>query len=131
MIALFLQFVRFGAVGLLATLVHVGVGLSLAGGLGLAPLAANFSAFSVAVLVSYLGNRGWTFGQDGSGRLVQLPKFLLVALLGLALNQVLVFMLVERLAWTYGAALAVVVLVVPLVSFAANRWWVFAPAARG
>ena len=128
MIGLFFQFARFGAVGLLATLVHVAVGLGLAGAFGIAPLAANFAAFSVAVLVSYLGNRGWTFGLDGSGRLDQLPKFLVTAVLGLALNQALVFVLVERLGWSYGAALAVVVAVVPLVSFAANRWWVFAPA---
>ena len=125
MTALVTQFARFAAVGGLATLVHVAVGLSLVEGVGLAPLPANLAAFSAAVLVSYLGNRRWTFGLRDPG-LDRLPRFLLVALLGLVLNQALVFLLVERLAWAYGAALAVVVLLVPLLSFMANRRWVFA-----
>jgi putative flippase GtrA len=132
MSALPAQFARFAVVGGLATLVHVTIGLSLAEGLGVAPWPANLVAFSTAVLVSYFGNQHWTFGARSRG-LERLPRFLAIALMGLALNQALVYGLVDLLGWRYPAALAVVVTVVPLLSFTLNRTWVFAarPAAGG
>ena len=125
MSALPAQFARFAVVGGLATLVHLAVGLGLAEGLGVAPWPANLAAFSTAVFVSYFGNQHWTFGSRNRG-LGRLPHFLAIALLGLALNQALVYALVDRLGWRYPAALAVVVTVVPLLSFVLNRTWVFA-----
>lgn len=127
MSALFGQSLRFAVVGLAATAVHVGVALALAAA-GWAPLWANFVAFGAALALSYFGNHGWTFGAGGRhGH--HFPRFVALALAGLALNQAIVFIAVERAGWSFGAALAVVVLVVPVLSFALNRVWVF-PARR-
>lgn len=127
--ALLSQMARFAAVGGAATATHVALGLGLAEGLGLAPFWANLSAFAAAVLVSYFGNLIWTF-RMGSAGLARLPRFLLLALAGLAANQLIVFALVDLAVWPYRAALGIVVLVVPALSYLGSRLWVF-DEARG
>jgi putative flippase GtrA len=50
------QFARFAVVGLVATAIHVNVGLVLAEDFGLAPFWVNLSAFAAAILASCFGN---------------------------------------------------------------------------
>lgn len=118
---------RFAVVGAAATATHVSVGLMLAEGLGLAPFWANLSAFATAVLVSYAGNLVWTFGMATEG-LGRLPRFVALALCGLVANQTIVFVAVDLASWSYRVALAVVVLVVPVLTYLASCRWVFRPA---
>jgi len=125
------QFGRFGVVGILATGVHAGVVVALVELAGLDPVTANFPAFATAVLVSYAGNRLWTFGAAGRHR-VLLPRFAAVAVAGFLLNHLLLSLMVDRFGIDYRQALPVVVLVVPLLSFLLNRIWVFgAPRSGG
>lgn len=121
------QLLRFGAVGGLATGTHVAVVVVLVEAAGRGMLGANALAFAGALAVSYGGNRLWTFRSAGALG-CEMPRFLLVALVGLALNQAIVYATVERLGWDYRLALLLVVLVVPATSFALNREWVFARA---
>jgi putative flippase GtrA len=61
LIDVLVQYVRFGAVGLLATMTHVlafTMWIELA---GLAPWIANFLAFGAAVLISFIGHFYWSF----------------------------------------------------------------------
>ena len=114
----------FGGVGLLATAVHVVTGLTLAGGLGLRPLTANFCAFCAAFAVSYLGHHRLTF-RSGAAHLRAAPRFLAVALAGLALNQLIVFAVVDLWGRSCALALALVILTVPALTFALARLWAF------
>ena len=118
------QVFRFAMVGAAATLAHIVTALALHGGMGLSALWANFVAFCSAVLVSYFGHHGWTFAAKGHHG-VSFPRFLSVALAGLALNQAIVYLMVELAGWPYGLALAVVVLVVPSLGFLLIRNWAF------
>ena len=123
------QVARFAVVGGAATATHLCVGLLLAEGLAMAPFWANFAAFSAAVLVSYFGNLVWTFAMAAAG-FGRLPHFLVVALCGLAANQAIVFAAVNIAGWSYRLALAIVLLVVPALTYLASRQWVFrAPPA--
>ena len=124
---LFGQGLRFVVVGLAATATHVACGLVLAEAAGLAPFWANLLAFCVALFVSYLGNHRWTFAAQGA-HAFHFPRFAVIALAGLALNQAIVYVMVGVMALDYRLALAVVVLVVPALSFVLNRGWVFARA---
>lgn len=119
-----LQLTRFALVGGAATATHLCVGLLLAERLGLAPFWANLCAFATALLVSYFGNLVWTFGMAAEG-LGRLPRFVILALCGLAANQAIVFVTVDMAGWGYRAALAIVVLVVPALSYLASCRWVF------
>lgn len=118
------QVMRFGIIGITATLTHVVIVLLLVEGRVLGPLSANIIAFSTALFVTYLGNHKWTFGLSGAhGR--HFPRFIVIALLGLALNQSIVYLIVEALRWDYRIALALVVTVVPAITFLLNRGWAF------
>ena len=118
------QAARFAVVGGAATATHLCVGLLLAENLGLAPFWANLCAFAAAVLVSYSGNLFWTFGMASEG-LGRLPRFAALALCGLAVNQAIVFAAVTMAGWNYRVALAIVLLVVPILTYLGSRQWVF------
>lgn len=118
------QVARFAVVGGAATATHLSVGLLLAEHLAVAPFWANFAAFSAAVFVSYFGNLMWTFDMAAAG-VGRLPRFVVVALCGLAANQAIVFAAVNMAGWNYRVALAIVLLVVPVLTYLASRQWVF------
>lgn len=125
--AILRQFLRFGLVGVAASLTHIGVALTLIEQAGIDVMAANALAFCVAVLVSYAGNHAWTFRADGRhGR--HLPRFLATSLAGLALNQAIVFVATRHFGLGYLAAILIVVALVPLLTFAASKLWAFAGA---
>jgi len=118
---LFRQIGWFGAVGLTATAVHVSVGLALNKGLGLTPFWANLVAFCCALGVSFTGQTRFTFpGSAAEGAFV---RFTLVALLGLGLNQSLVWLISSVLGAPYEVALAIIVFTVPGVTFLLLKFW--------
>jgi putative flippase GtrA len=121
------QGATFAFIGLAATAVHVVAALSVRRGLQASALEANLIGYSVAVLVSYFGNARFTFGKAAlQGD--QFARFLAVSLFGLALNQAITFVAVNRLGLDFRLALGVVVIVVPAVSFGLSRIWAFRPA---
>ena len=113
---------RFGVVGVAATIVHVAVGMGLHHGAGASPLWANGVAFSVAVVVSYLGQTRLTFPEASAGAAAFL-RFLAVALLGFGLNQMIVWIVTGPLGGPYWIALAIVIATVPMVTFLSLRHW--------
>ena len=115
---------RFGVVGFIATVVHVAAGLGLHHGAGASPLWANGIAFSIAVVVNFLGQSRLTFPEAiaGGGTFV---RFVLAALMGFALNQAIVWAVTGPLGEPYWLALALVLAIVPALSFCAMRFWAF------
>jgi len=116
--------VQHDVVGLLAALIHVTIITDLLNHQGMAVLVANSVAFMVAVVVSYIGHYRWTFGVDGDHRLM-FPRFIIIAIAGFALNQVIMYFFVMLYHIDYRIALAVVLTVVPTLSFVVNKLWVF------
>lgn len=117
----------FGMVGGLATLTHVAVGLGLTGAGWMEPFQANFVAFLLAWCVSYFGHHRYTF-QSGAGHARAMPRFLATAIVGLALNQAIVYAVVDRLGWSYPVALVLIVAVVPAIIYLISRFWAFREA---
>ncbi len=118
------RFVRFAAVGLLATGIHVGAVYFLVETGGVDPALASLPAFVSALAVSYLLNRRWTFQAAGTG-FGPFHKYLLVALGGMLLNAVIMFVAVHIAKASYWLGLAIVVAVVPAVSYLLQRDWTF------
>ena len=114
----------FGGVGILATITHVVIGLSLTEAVGLAPFTANIVAFMTAFLVSYFGHKTYSF-KSRAKHAQAAPRFLAVAVLGLILNQLIVFICVNVLGWSYVVALALIVSLVPVVVYFLSRLWAF------
>ncbi|MFC3068045.1 GtrA family protein [Phenylobacterium soli] len=115
----------FLVVGLAATAVHAAASLA-ARELGhLAPTAATTVGYLCSVGISYLGNARFTFGRpalDGA----QFVRFLVVSLIGFAANLGVTHLFAEVLKWPFVAALGVVVVVIPALSFTASKLWAFA-----
>ena len=116
--------IRFGIAGICATLTHIAVFVVLVELLALKPLWASVPAFLAALAVSYGMNYAWTFQATGPHQ-AMFPRFVLVALTGLGLNLVIVWLVVDLGGYWYGYALAAVIAFVPLITFLLSKWWVF------
>lgn len=125
------RIIRFGIVGVLATAVHVGTVMLLVENRWLPdPLMANVVAFSCAVLVSFFGHSRWTFGQRRQD-LPQFLRFLATTLLALGLNQLIMGVSTRMLGLDYRLAMALIVVLVPLFTYALARSWVFTASRCG
>ena len=118
------SFVRFAVVGALATTVHAAVFALLIETTPLDPVVATAVAFGVAFVAGFVLNRRWTFGSRADP-LAQLPRYLVVQLAGLALNAAIMAFAVHVQRWSPYAGLALAVVLVPPVTFALARAWVF------
>lgn len=118
---------RFAAVGGMSTSVHVVVAFSLISVWGYLDAIANGCAYGVATLFSYTANASWTF----AGRLSpgSLWRFVSVSLFGLCLS-----MGVSHAAMICGVpalgGIALVVLVVPPLTYALHARWTFSKSTR-
>lgn len=112
----------FALVGVAATLVHVGSGMALTEGLHLRPLPANALAFSLALVVSYLGQTLVTFRVQAVRPRAML-RYAATACAVFAANQAIVAAVVYGLGWSYLAALIVVVGLVSPLSFIVTKRW--------
>jgi putative flippase GtrA len=115
----------YAVVGLAATAVHALMSLAARAGLGASAVEATLVGYVCSVGVSYLGNARFTFGRPALHG-PQFVRFLAVSLTGLAANVAITWLLVNRLGWPFKAALAVVVVVIPALSFVAAKLWAFA-----
>jgi putative flippase GtrA len=118
------QAAKFAAIGGGATAVHVLTALALNSLMQVVPLRANFVAFLVASFVSYMGNWYWTF--DGNSRHVfSVPRFAALSLACFAVNQAIVYGIVELLHQPLWLAMVPVVIVIPTFGFWLSRTKVF------
>ena len=123
---------RFLTVGALGTLLDFGL-LSLLKALDFSTLLANSLSFSAGVVNNFTLNRLWTFAdaKDADWRR-QLMEFLLVSLIGLALNNLIVLFLEAPLGqivgqpdYGYLPAKVIATGVVVFWNYFANRYWTF------
>ena len=124
------RLIAFAAVGIAAALAHLSVAAlllhSLMKGPGTAPvLAANAAAFIVAFLVSYSGQRRWTF-RSSAAHARLLPRYLLVAAAGLGVNEAVVATGMRAFGLPALLAIALAIVCVAWLTFQASQYWVFA-----
>lgn len=119
------RLLRFGMAGTAAALVHLLLVVMLVEQARCPPLRANAAAFAVAFLVSYAGQRYFTFADAGNPHRQALPRHLLVALAGWLLNQALFALLLATTSLPYPLALGLVLAAVATLSFLLGRHWVF------
>ena len=79
------RLVRYGVSGGASAATHFGVGLALAEGLQMWPVAASTIGFAASIVVSYVLQHAWVF-RSGAGHPVAGPKFLTVTAAAFVLN---------------------------------------------
>ncbi len=113
---------RFAATGLLITLIHVTIVVLMVELFGSSPSAANGVAFTVSGLISYVINTLWSFSARLRG--YTLFRFLCVSLVGLCVS-ILIARFGLQAGYDYRASTAIVVLVVPIMTFLLHSKWTY------
>lgn len=117
------RLLRFGLVGALATAIQYLVLVILVRWAGLWPPAASALGFVVSAVGNYLLNYHFTFlSRQPHGPAA--AKFLVLAIIGLALNAALMEVLVD-FGWHYLLAQVCVTAIVFLGNFIGNSLWTF------
>jgi putative flippase GtrA len=115
----------FVAVGCAAALVHWLTVVALVRSVHAPPLAANVGGWAVAFCVSFAGQAGLTFRDQGAPLAHSAPRFLLVSLGGFAVNEASYALLLRFSPWRYDLLLALVLLGVATLTYLLNRHWAF------
>lgn len=122
------QAVRFGLVGGLSTLVHMVVAQGLLA-TELASLGwSNVVGFVIAFFVSFLGHYHFSF-QRNTPFLRSMLRYGVIALMGFAVNNFVLLGLVSMNVLPEAVALAVAIIIVPVGTFIASRFWGFTAAS--
>lgn len=119
------EIARFGCIGVAATLTHfllLRLGVER---LGLRPTPANGLAFSVALLVTFLGQSLWVFRGYGRIGLDLVGKFGASLLVGLIGNMGIMALCTRVMGLSYQTGFLVGLIVVPAISYLLNKLWVF------
>ncbi len=118
------QIAKYSTVGLAAAVVDFGSLFILTDGFGLYYLASATVSFILAALVNYSLNRVWTFRSNGQHR-KQLPVFFVIAILGLILNNNILYFAVEHLGFYYLVAKIFASAIVTFWNFFGNKYLTF------
>lgn len=122
---LFWKFLKFGVVGFSGVFVDFGVTWLCREKLRLNQYVANSIGFLCAVVSNYTLNRIWTFQSQDPAVATQFSKFLLASLVGLALNNGIIYLLNERLRLNFYVAKLIATAVVTVWNFWANYTFTF------
>lgn len=120
----FQKLLRFGAVGGVSTVVHGAVLTALVETADVHPTLANIAAFIAAFLTSYFGHYYITF-KSTRRHLESAPRYLAVALAGLANNTFIFLLMVNGLKVHYGFAFALAIVSTPILVFALSQRFVY------
>mmetsp|Transcript_20425 Transcript_20425/g.9459 ORF Transcript_20425/g.9459 Transcript_20425/m.9459 type:complete len:146 (+) Transcript_20425:166-603(+) len=120
------QIVKFGIVGVLSTVSHVGTVFVLVELLSIAPQIANLTGFICSVFVSFSGNHFWSFSGHQQVKHIAFAKYLLVVSVGLGYNYIIMRYFLIQLGLPYEYGLFAIILSWPLISFCLAKSWVFA-----
>ena len=120
----FLELMRFGIVGVAATLIHLGVALYLNEVTAINIFIINVLAFMCAFGVSFCGHYFWTFKSDAP-KLKAFIKFFSVALSGLIASSVMIFILMKAGIESDVVKLVISILTIPAVTYVVGKLWVF------
>jgi putative flippase GtrA len=114
---------RFIGVGGSLLLAHIALA-TLFAALGLAPSVANITAHFVCIPPTYLAQRGFTFRSDAP-HIRAFGRYVLLQLPLMGLGAGLAWLLITRMGWPAALGFVVIIPLVALVSYAAQRFWAF------
>ncbi len=121
---LFGQFVRFFGVGCVSAIGHYGLLILLVQVAGVAPVPASAAGALLGAWINYTLNYRFTF-RSTRRHAESVSRFAVVALVGLLLNSLFMWIGADLLGIHYLLAQVLTTGLVMLWSFGANRFWTF------
>lgn len=125
MIDLGLKFLKFCIVGSLGLGIDFGITFLSKEKARWNKYVANSLGFISAASSNFFFNKFWTFNDTDPDQLVQYSKFILIALIGLAINNLIIYLLINKRRMKFYWAKLVAVGVVVLWNFIANYNFTF------
>lgn len=122
---LFFKFVKFGVVGFVGLLLDFGITYLGKEKLRWNKYVANSLGFTVASINNYYLNRIWTFHSLDPEIGWQFSKFLVVALVGLLLNNFIIYVLADRTKLNFYVAKFIAIILVFFWNFSINYLYTF------
>ncbi len=118
------QFLRYASAGAAGTLVQYALLFALVEGFGAGAVAASTAGAVAGAVVNYLLNYRYTFASARPHREAAF-RYLVVSLLGIALNALVVALVIRAIGSHYAVAQVVASAVVLVFAFLVNRLWTF------
>lgn len=118
---------KFGLVGILNTVLDLGLFNLLTQAFGVFVVVANVISVTVAIINSYFWNKNWTFQDKSNKNLVaQFTRFVLFSLIGMGIQTFMVWLLATRWTitglWAYDVVNFIGLEKIFSESFVLNNW---------
>ena len=118
---LIIQMIKFGIVGVIATLIDLAVLMVLKEILCIDVLAASAAAFSVSVIANYILSMLFVFESSVNSKVKEFVVFLILSIGGLLLNQFIMWIGTEILTAYYLWVKAFALVFVPIYNFITRK----------
>lgn len=122
---IFLKFLKFGAVGFSGTVIDFFFTWLCKEKLKFNKFVANSIGFTLAATSNYFLNRMWTFRSHNPEIGKEYSLFILISLVGLGLNNLIIYLLNEKLKMNFYLAKVFAIGVVMVWNFFANYFVTF------
>ncbi|KYG80911.1 glycosyl transferase family 2 [Roseivirga seohaensis] len=119
------KFLKFSAVGLSGLAIDFCITFLTKEKLRLNKYFANSLGFVFAATSNYLLNKTWTFQDTNPYAVTQFSKYILIALIGLVINNLIIYLLVNKKEISFYWAKLVAIGIVVLWNFIANYNFTF------
>jgi len=86
---------------------------------------SNSIGFVLAATNNYIWNRLWTFQSQGTEIVREYSSFFIISLVGLGINNAVIYLLHDRLKWNFYLAKILAIGVVTLWNFGMNYFFTF------
>lgn len=120
------KFIRFGLVGFSGIFVDFGTTYLLKEKLKVHKYIANSCGFLLATVSNYLLNRYWTFQSTDPKAFEQFGKFFAIAIIGLIFNNLIIYILNDKLKINFYLSKVFAIAAVSVWNFFANYIYTFA-----
>lgn len=124
-VTILMRFIRFGIVGCSGMLVDFGVTWLCKEKLRWNKYLSNSLGFVLAATNNYVWNRLWTFESESEAVVREYLSFVVIATIGLALNNLIVYLLHERLHLHFYLSKLIAIGCVTLWNFSMNYVFTF------
>lgn len=96
------QIIKFGMVGIICFFIDYGVMIFLKEILGVNYLLSSGISFSISVIINYILNMKYVFvSEPGRNKLVEFVIYLFLSVIGLGINQLVMWIGVDKLGINY------------------------------
>jgi putative flippase GtrA len=112
------KFIKFIVVGFSGMFVDFSITILLKERLHVNRFIANSAGFTFAASSNYLFNRFWTFHSNNPKIFVEYSKFLIISLIGLLINNLIIYLLEKKLRFYFAKFIAI--MITSLWNFGAN-----------